>query len=95
MSESLEQETVTVPRGDPIFSIWIWRADSITLTRLRPVLEHLASMAEAKCENYFTGSCLDDPGRRFDTGEGATSYCWPCRLKTLVVQLHAVTGVGG
>jgi hypothetical protein len=90
VTEPIEQETVVVPKGDPVYSVWIWRQDSITLMRLRPTLELMVTLSQAPCENLWGSTCLDDAGRGFDTGEGATSYCWPCRLRVLVQRMNGV-----
>lgn len=67
---------IRIPEGDPVAAIWIWRNDSITLARLRPVLERIAVMAETPCFFQDLGnSCLEVDALR---------PCAACYCKTII-----------
>lgn len=80
-------ESVTLPAGDPIYSIYIWRQDSVTLARLRPLLEEIVVLADAPCEGpWMSDTCLTVT--RKDIRDTQPGYCWPCRLKQIRARLY-------
>jgi hypothetical protein len=44
----------------------------------------LQAMATAKCENYWEGTCADEPRRSPNAPYLADGYCWPCRVRALL-----------
>ena len=74
---------VMLPKGDPVYSVWVWRQDSITLARLRPFIEEIVVLADAPCEKHHVGTCLERPAV-----DPAKDYCWPCRLKQLRARMY-------
>jgi hypothetical protein len=74
-----------LPPGDPVWAIYTWRADSITLTRLRPIIEEITVLADEPCLTAVGPyTCLNaDPN-----GEPIQPVCLACRLKQLRARLY-------
>lgn len=73
MSEPAPQ-AIVVSTADPVWSVWIWRQDSLTLARLRPVLQQLRSVDDEEC--------------RF--GDGCPVHgmsCMPCAIRRIKAEL--------
>lgn len=78
---------VMLPKGDPVYAVYTWRQDSITLARLRPMIEEIVVMADAPCEGgWMSETCLTVTRQRVDIRE--ITYCWPCRLKQLRARIY-------
>lgn len=92
MSEE-ETVTITVPKGDPAYSTYIWRADSITLARMRPALEEFEQLiTKAHCEREDLGAeyaCFDTPD--LPLGE----WCFICRFRRVRLMLHLAANPRG
>jgi hypothetical protein len=72
----MTDETIRVPREDPIYQTWIWRQDSALLFRLRPILERLQYVANQPCVLGETFSCQVN---------GQT--CSPCAVRQIKTEL--------
>jgi hypothetical protein len=76
MSEPDVEQVIVVPRSDPVFSVFVWRSDSVTLARLRPVLEELRNLQDEPCT----------------IGDGTPYGCWdttcfPCAVRSVKAAL--------
>jgi hypothetical protein len=75
-------QVIVVPKGDPLYANYIWRQDSITLTKLRPVLAQLQDIPNQPC--------------RLGTGcppEGLS--CIPCAIRRIKAQLFGEEETSG
>lgn len=79
-----EEQRVVLTRGDPVYSIYVWRQDSIALARLRPLIEEIVVLADTTCETWGPGesNCLTNTRTKPD------QMCWPCRLKAIRARLY-------
>jgi hypothetical protein len=60
MSEPDVEQVIVVPRSDPVYSVFCWRSDSVTLARLRPVLEELRNLPDQPCRlGHLPYECID------------------------------------
>ena len=78
MTEPPIDRVIVVPSNDPVYSAYIWRRDSITLARLRPVLEQLRSVDNEECR--FGDGC-PVPGMT----------CMPCAIRRIKADLFGTT----
>lgn len=75
-----------LPAGDPVYAVYTWRQDSITLLKLRPVIEEIVVLADAPCEGpWMSETCLTVTRKDIRKDQ---FYCWPCRLKQLRARLY-------
>jgi len=72
----VSDETIRVPRSDPLYQAWIWRQDSALLFRLRPILERLRYVPDQPCVLGQTYSCQVN---------GQT--CSPCAIRQIKIEL--------
>ena len=78
MSDEPDQ-VIVVPRTDPVFSVFTWRSDSITMARLRPILDQLRDIPEEPCQigsEPYACAALDDD-----------VLCGPCQLRHIRFEL--------
>ena len=76
MSEPDVEQVIVVPRSDPVYSVFVWRSDSVTLARLRPVLNQIRRLPDQPCQ-------IDDtPYSCMELG-GAMEMCPPCQLRQI------------
>jgi hypothetical protein len=73
-------KSINVPTGDPVYSVWIWRQDSMTLARLRPVLAQLRDIPDQSCQFDKPNGC-QPPGLS----------CMACALRHVKEQLFGPT----
>ena len=74
---------IDLGEGDPVWTVWTWKQDSLTLGRVRPLLEELSEWSRVPCERYTGGdTCLE---RR--VGPLPRVPCWPCRLRDAFARL--------
>jgi len=74
VTEPPVNKAVVVPSNDPVYSVYVWRQDSITLARLRPVLAELDAIDNQPCA--FGDGC---------PVSGMT--CMPCAVRRIKTQL--------
>lgn len=80
MSDEQDQ-VIVVPRSDPVFSVFVWRQDSITLARLRPILNRLRDTPNQPCRLYTNGSCiLARPALQDE-------WCITCQIRSIKIEL--------
>ena len=72
----MTDETIRVPRTDPLYQAWIWRQDSALLFRLRPILARLEHVQNQPCVLGATYSCQVN---------GQT--CSPCAIRQIKIEL--------
>lgn len=77
-------DRVDLPSGDPAWSVLIWRQDSMTLARIRPILERLVALADEPCQVYAPDDCIT---------QGAEPLCLSCRLKALRSSMYRRSGL--
>jgi hypothetical protein len=82
MTEPPVPKAVVVPSNDPVYSVYVWRQDSITLARLRPILSQLLAVPDQPC--LLENTC---------TSPGLT--CIPCSIRSIKRQLFGEEGGGG
>lgn len=64
---------VGIPEDDPIRAVWAWRADSQTLSRIRPVMERLQMIPDQPCVmGLVPYACLTE-----------NQMCIPCALRDI------------
>lgn len=74
----MSKALIGITEGDPLYSVWIWRRDSMLLARLREPLIELQVMAMIPCE---------DPGE-----EGLNcGACLPCQIRKVWAKAEAAT----
>lgn len=74
MSDDVDQ-VIVVPRNDPVYSVFCWRDDSITLARLKPVLEELRWIPNQPCLMHL------EPENCIIREE--LSLCVPCAIRQI------------
>lgn len=67
-------KVMVVPGTDPLYAAYIWRQDSQTLAKLRPVLEQLRDIDDEECR--FGDGC---PVRGMS--------CLPCAIRRIKADL--------
>lgn len=84
-------QVLVVPRSDPVYSVFLWRQDSITLARLRPVLNQLRYVPDQPCRlpgqgvglHYGPYTCTNpDPDR-----QAPDQWCIPCQIRAIKIEL--------
>lgn len=74
MSEPPVNRVIVVPDSDPVYQAYIWRQDSLTLFRLRPILAQLRDIPDQPCR---LGEGCPDVGMT----------CIPCAIRKIKTQL--------
>lgn len=79
-----EQRVIVVPNSDPIYQAYIWRRDSMTLFRLRPILEQLRDIPDQPCRvQVGPYTCVNaDP-----LGTPMSQWCITCTVREIKRQL--------
>ena len=72
-------ESVSVPQGDPVYAVYTWRRDSISLARIRPLIEEVVAMADEPCLRWEPLTCLS---------KAEPKPCVTCRLKLVRARLY-------
>ena len=85
MSEPVVNKAVVVPSNDPVYAVYVWRQDSITLTRLRPVLAQLEAIPNQPCRvqvGPYTCANADPNGP-----PPINQWCIPCAIRKIKADL--------